>query len=113
MIQLGKLILPTVISIDTVNNKITLHLPNYGTQGYIDNSDLFLQFTFIGSCIEIDYYSEDDKILSNIISEELTEIAVGDLNLETFESIQEKALKVLCEFIDDTQQEMLEHFDEL
>ena len=34
----------------------------------------------------------------------LDEIAVGDLNLESFESIQEQALKVLCEFIDDAQQ---------
>jgi hypothetical protein len=113
MIQLGKLILPTVLSLDTKKDKITLRLPNYGTQEYIDHSDLFLQFTFIGSCIEIDYYSEDDKILSNIISEELTEIAVGDLKTETFEAIQERALKVLCQFIDNDQQEMLEHFDEL
>ena len=94
MIQLGKLILPTVITDDTLNDKITFRLPNYGTERIIDHSDLFLQFTFIGSCIEIDYYSEDDRILSHIISEELTETVVGDLTLESFESIQEQALKI-------------------
>jgi hypothetical protein len=113
MIPLRKLILPTVISVDDHKEKVTLRIPDYGTMEYFDQYDLFLQFTFRGTSVEIDYVSEDDRILSLIVNIEDTEIAIGDLEYETFESIQERALKVLCEFIDDAQQEMLEHFDEL
>lgn len=108
MINLGKLILPSVISVDDINDKISLRIPDAIKPEYINCVEMNLQLTFIGSCIEIDYYSDEDKLLRNIIRLELTEIAVGKLNRETFESIQEQALKVLCEFIDDSQQEMLE-----
>jgi hypothetical protein len=40
-------------------------------------------------------------------------LAVGDLVHETFEAIQERALKILCRYIDDDQQEMLEHFNSI
>jgi hypothetical protein len=113
MIQLGKLILPTVLSVDTIHERVTLRIPNYGTQEYIEQSDGFLQLTFIGTCIEVDYCSENGITLSNLISEELTEIAVGDLKFETFEAIQSKAFKVLSEYMDDAQQELLGHFKEL
>lgn len=113
MIQLGKLILPTVLSFNTNHVRVTLRIPNYGTQDYIEQSDCFLQLTFIGTCLEVDYYSEDGITLSNLISEELTEIAVGDLRTDTFEAIQEQALKTLWPFIVDAQQELLEHFDGL
>jgi hypothetical protein len=43
MIQLGKLILPPVLSVDTIQEKVTLRIPNYGTQEYIEQSDCFLQ----------------------------------------------------------------------
>ena len=113
MIQLGKLILPTILSVDTIQEKVTLRIPNYGTPEYFEQSDCFLQLTFIGTCLEVDYSSEDGITLSNLISEDLTELAVGDLDDETFEAIQSKALIVLSEYIEDAQQELLEHFDDL
>lgn len=113
MINLGKLILPSVISVDDTKDKISLRIPRTISLECINCVEMNLQLTFIGNCVEIDYYSEEDKILCHIISEELTEIAVGDLARETFEAIQERALKVLYKYIDNGQQEMLKHFDDL
>jgi hypothetical protein len=67
----------------------------------------------MGTGVEIDYQSEEDRLLSLVLGIDDTELAVGDLAYESFEAIQERALKLLCQYIDDDQQEMLEHFDHL
>jgi hypothetical protein len=113
MIKLGKLILPTVISVNDIEDKISLRIPYLITDEFANCVEFDLHLTFIGNCVEIDYYSEEDKWLWLVLDLEDPQIAVGDLSYETFEAIQERALKKLCEYIDDDQREMLEHFDAL
>jgi hypothetical protein len=113
MIQLGKLILPSVLSVSDVANSVTLKIPDDITEEFKNCIEFDLQFTFIGTCVEIDYYSEEGRLLSLVLQIDETELAVGDLVHETFEAIQERALKILCRYIDDDQQEMLEHFNSI
>jgi hypothetical protein len=113
MIQMGNLILPTVLSVNDVNNSVTLRIPEDITQEFKNCVEYDLHITFIGSCIEIDYYSEEERLLSLVLQIDETELAVGDLVHETFEAIQERVLKILCQYIEEDQQEMLEHFNKL
>ncbi|WP_321285793.1 hypothetical protein [uncultured Sunxiuqinia sp.] len=113
MIDLGKFFLPTFLSINPISKRITLQISTYGTEAYENQIDCFLQITFMDTCLEIDYISEDGICLTNIISESLTELASGELKNESFQSIQENALKVLLNYIDDSQNEILNHFDEI
>ena len=57
MINLGKLILPSVISVDDVNDKISLRIPSTINLKYINCVEMNLQLNFIGSRVEIEYYS--------------------------------------------------------
>jgi len=112
MIDLGKLFLPLILDYDSITEKITFRSPEYGTDDYIFFSKCMLQLDFLGEAIFIDYYCEDDIMLSDLL--ELDEsIASGDLLEETFGAIQARALNVLRKHIVDSQQELFEHFDSL
>ncbi|MGF7138542.1 hypothetical protein [Roseimarinus sediminis] len=108
---MGKLILPTVVIMEYKSEKLTLRLPEFMSRSYFDNSQCYLHFNFARSTVFVDYYCEDDFYLSDKL--DLDDFAKGDLEKESFEAIQERALKLLCQYIDDDQQEMLEHFDHL
>lgn len=97
MINLGNLILPTTIDYDSRANSIQLELPDYGTFDYLENSECSLQITFQGTHIFIDYYCEDDFLLSEKF--DIDQFASGDLMEESFEDIQKRALEQLKEFI--------------
>lgn len=111
MLDLGKLFLPQEIEYKQ-DGKLTLRKPELHTGGYIENSICSLQLTFEGGCVYIDYYSEDDDHLSSILGIDEPHIAMGDLSLESFQKIQERALQVLIVFIDESQKEMLEFFND-
>ena len=111
MLNLGKLILPTVIVMKYKSDQLTLRLPDYLTQSYLDDSECFLHFNFSDTTVHIDYYCEDDFYLADKL--DMDDFAIGNLEKETFEAIQERALKILCKYIADDQQEMLEHFNSL
>lgn len=93
MINLGDLILPTTIDYDSRDKIILLETPDYGTFDYIENSECFLQITFQGTYVFIDYYCEDDFLLSEKF--DIDQFASGDLMEETFEDIQKRALVIL------------------
>ena len=113
MIDLGKLFLPLLLDYNPDTEKITFRPPEYGTKDYRFFSKCMLQLNFLGAAIFIDYYSEDDLLLSDLLCLEGESIAEGDLLEETFGAIQARALIVLREHIVDSQQEISEHFDNI
>lgn len=113
MINLGKLLLPIMIDYIPEKGKITFRTPEFLSSNYIENSECSLQLHFLGETVFIDYYCEDDIDLSELLELDTEYIASGDLTKENFETIQARALKLLCRFIDDSQEELLEHFDQI
>jgi hypothetical protein len=108
MIELGKLFLPLVLDYSMKRGTITFRMPEYGTVEYIEDSECYLQITFSGDIVDIDYYCEDDALLSDIL--DLDNIATGNIKQEKFETIQSRALQCLSKYLDESQQELLEHF---
>lgn len=113
MIDLGKLLLPIMIDYIPEKGKITFRTPQFLSLDYIDNSECSLQLHFLGETVFIDYYCEEDIELSELLGLKTSYLASGDLTDEKFDTIQARALKILCKFIDDSQQELIEHFNQI
>ncbi len=94
--------MPTLLDFDPENKKITFQSPEIYS----------LELQFSGTGVYILYYGEDDSYLSEILCLEEAQIAYGDLNTESFSKIQERALKVLGNYIIDSQKELIDLFNE-
>ena len=112
MLDLGKLYIPTILSYDPEHNKISLDRPEIHTPEYFKNIDYSLQLSLVVDEIIIMYYGEDDTYLADTLHLENLIIAGGNLNNESFGKIQERALKVLGEYILDSQKELLVLFNQ-
>lgn len=112
MLELGKLYIPTILSYNPVYNRISLERPEFQTFEYFINVDYSLQLSLSGDEIFIMYYGEDDTYLADTLNLENFHIAEGNLNTERFGKIQERALKVLGDYILDSQKELLDLFNE-
>lgn len=113
MIEPGKIFLPLRLDYKNSNGKITFRYPEYMTREYIEDSECILQLQFYGTQVHIDYYCEDEIVLSDLLNLPEPYIAYGDLNQEKFAFIQSRALKVLKRYLDDPLQELMEYFDNL
>jgi hypothetical protein len=110
MINLGKLFLPTTLDYLDSTQKLTLVTPELHSDDNVENYECTLNLSFCKSRVIIDYYSEDDVFLSELL--DLDEgIVSGDLDEEDFGAIQERALKVLSQHIEDSQRELLDFFE--
>jgi len=112
MIELGKVYIPTLLDFDPENKKITFKNPEIHSKEYFENIQYSLQLHISGSGIFIIYYGEDDSYLSEVLDIEESYIAYGNLNNEKFSKVQERALKVLGNYIIDSQRELLDLFNE-
>ena len=112
MLELGKLYIPTILSYNPERNKISFGRPEIHTPDYFKNIDYTLQLHLNGDEIIILYYGEDDTYLSDTLHLDYSFIACGNLNIEKFSRIQERALKILGEYIIDSQKELNELFNE-
>ena len=115
-LELGKIFLPLYIDYKEETGNITFRVPDYGTEGYFDNSECYLEITINCDHATIDYYCEDGNYLSDIFKDfsyEEDGLAGGDLKNETFGSIQDRVLKVLIEHLDESQsrEEIMEFFN--
>ena len=110
MTQLDKLLIPTEIDL-TLDGLVTFRRPELLSKDYIENIVGILQLTYERTTLYIDYYCDDDSYLSDNLG--LETIASGDLTKESFGSIQERALQLMTEFMEDPEQEMIELIDEL
>src|SRR5437764_1808804 len=111
MIELGRIFLPLMLDYSSEKGTITFRSPEYGTTDYIENSECSLHLAFSNETVFIDYYCEDDIYLSEVFG--LSSIASGNLDEEDFASIQSQAMQVLFKYLDDSQNEILEHFDKI
>lgn len=111
MLDLGKLFLPLTLDYSEKRGTITFRMPEYGTENYIEDSECTLHLSFSRETVFINYYCEDDMYLSQIF--ELGTIATGNLNEESFATIQSRALQCLSKYLDDSQKELLEHFEKV
>ena len=112
MLELGKVYLPTWLSYDPETNMISLDLPEIHTPDYFKNVFYSLQLAFSGTRVSIMYYGEDDTYLSQVLYFEDWDIAGGDLELESFGKIQERALRALGNYIPDLNKEVFDLFNE-
>lgn len=112
MINLGKLYIPTTIDFTEKTKKITFQTPEFYTEDYINNLECTLQLNFSKSKVFLNYYCEDDMNLSDHLELSNSYIAMGDLEEEEFAKIQERALKVLSTYIDDSLRELLDLFND-
>lgn len=112
MLELGKLYIPTILSYDPERNKISFGRPEIHTPDYFKNIDYNLQLDLNGDQIIILYYGDDDTYLADALHLDYSYIASGNLSKEKFGKIQERALKVLGEYIVDSQRELIDLFNE-
>ncbi len=112
MLELGKVYLPTWLSYDPETNMISLDLPEIHSPDYFKNVPYSLQLAFSGSRVTVMYYGEDDTYLSQVLHFEDWDIAGGDLELESFGKIQERALRALSKYIPDFNREVYDLFNE-
>jgi hypothetical protein len=113
MVDLGKIFIPLDLDYNFRNGKITFRTPEYMSEDYIMNLQCFLQLQFNQTSVFIDYHCDDDTYLSEHLEIEGGSLASGDLLQENFMVIQERALKVLNEYLEDAHQELMEHFDKI
>ncbi len=112
MHELGKLYLPTLLDFDPENRRITFQSPEIHSKEYFINIIYSLELQFCGTWVHILYYGDDDSYLSDTLLLEEPHIACGDLDTESFSKIQERALKVLGNYIIDSQKELIDLFNE-
>ncbi|MBI6121059.1 hypothetical protein [Salegentibacter maritimus] len=111
-VRLGKVYLPTWLSYDPETNMISLDMPEIYTPDYFKNVFYSLQLAFSGSRVTIMYYGENDTYLSQVLYFEDWDIAGGDLELESFGKIQERALRALGNYFPDLNREVYDLFNE-
>lgn len=112
MLELGKVYLPTWLSYDPETSMISLDLPEIHSPDYFKKVFYSLQLAFSGSRVAIMYYGEDDTYLSDVLHFEALDIAGGNLELESFGKIQERALRALAKYIPDHNREVYDLFNE-
>ena len=92
--ELGKIILP--ISIDkTPQKKLSFRNPTSDEEEYYDNVECMLRFDFIGTLIIVDYYGEDDTLLSELFTENQQPLFKFDTEKDDWYIFQHRLLTLL------------------
>lgn len=112
MFDLGRLYIPTWLSFNSFTKTVSFNMPELYSKEYFEQVPYSLELNILGSDAIIYYYGEDDTYLSQVLDLDEDFIAAGSLEYERFGAIQEKALKVLEEFMLDPKTELRGLFDQ-
>ena len=111
LIKFDEIFLPHSLDYNPDMEKVTFEKPDYGTKEYFENHACTLIIETERENLYIDYYSDADVNLSMLLDRWDDCIARGSLRRETFAQIQAKALKVLSQFMENAEAEIMDLFE--
>jgi hypothetical protein len=110
-IEFKNIFLPLYLDYNPETEKVTFEKPEFGTREYYIDHLCFLEIDKYDDWVYIDYYSDADIMLSELLDLDTDCIAKGCLKKDSFEHIQNKALKVLSQFMENAEEEIMELFE--
>lgn len=109
MMDLGKLFLPTTLDYEQGGN-IKFRTPENLHHSYYNETEYQLNISFDNDILYIDYINGEGTYLSFLLEMEEGCIAYGCPSEEAFDVIQSRAFKVLSNYLDESQQKILEDY---
>ncbi|MDV4044817.1 hypothetical protein CMT37_18555 [Elizabethkingia anophelis] len=103
--ELGNLYIPTIVDFDPWSKKISFIKPHVYSFEYYHHLECLLVLSFLGNRVFIEYHCDNNTLLSKVLGLKQSFISEGNLQLESFKKIQDKAIKVLSAFMDHSESE--------